>query len=327
MDNLQEHYTVAATTSQDGVVKKLAEEWNLTIDPEFKELMIHQSNEEQALFEASLMSEGCRDAIVIWKEKRIVVDGHHRIEFCSSHGIPFAVIERDFPDRTAAKDWMIMNQLGRRNLPIHERARMALAYKPIIEERARERMVAGTLNPVQNSAQGKTRDNIAKIAGVSHDTIEKVSKIEKEAPEPIKRAARAGEISVNLAYEAMKMQPDKIEEAATRINKGEKAKEVIREVSGKKPSNNPRGWTKEDRASRELTQKILEFTHSDEIPEYTLEMLVEDMKLDADNFFSVLRNRITMNAELVNNDQTHIIGNMIDDYIVSGVTEIRRKVS
>ena len=325
----------AATKSQDSTVKKLAEEWNLTIDPEFKELMIHQSNEEQALFEASLMAEGCRDAIVVWKEERIVVDGHHRIDFCSSHGIPFAVVERSFPDRTAAKDWMIMNQLGRRNLPMHERARMALAYKPIIEARAMKNQATYygnqhsglPLNSAKVQRPVDTRKELAKIAGVGTDTIDKVSKIEKEAPEPIRRAARAGEISVNSAYNVTKLAPDKIEEVATRINNGESAKNVVKEATGQKRSNNPRGWTREDRENRELTQKILEFTHSAEIPEYTLDMLIEDMKLDADNFFSVLRNRIAMNTELVNGDETHMIGKMIDDYIVSGVTEIRRKVS
>lgn len=36
-------------------------------------------------------------------------------------------------------------------------------------------MLRGKSDPVQNSAQGgKTRDDLAKIAGVSHDTINRV---------------------------------------------------------------------------------------------------------------------------------------------------------
>lgn len=38
-------------------------------------------------------------------------------------------------------------------------------------------------NPMQNSAQGTTRDELAKIAGVSHDTIAKIEKIETNASE------------------------------------------------------------------------------------------------------------------------------------------------
>lgn len=332
MENSHIHYMEAATKSQGGLTKRLASDWNLTVDPEFKALLDEHSPEERALFEHSLLEEGCRDSIVVWKngDKRVIVDGHHRFDFCSAHDIEFSIIEVEFEDRDAAKGWMIRNQLSRRNLPPYRRAKLALAYKPIIEAKAKENF--GMRNDLpQNSAKGytpiETRKKLAKIAGVSHDTIDKVSRIEKVAPEPIKRAAGAGEVSVNSAYELIKLEPEKIEEAATRINSGESAKEVIKEIRGKKPSNNERGWTKEDRKNRELTQKILDFTHSDEIPEYTLEMLVEDMKLDADNFFSVLRNRIAMNAELVNRDDTHMVGKMIDDYIVSGVTEIRRKVS
>ena len=53
--------------------------------------------------------------------------------------------------------------------------------KPVISEKAEQRM----LNPMQNSAQGTTRDELAKVAGVSHDTIAKVEVIENKAPEQL----------------------------------------------------------------------------------------------------------------------------------------------
>lgn len=46
---------------------------------------------------------------------------------------------------------------------------------------------------MQISAQGKTRDNIASIAGVSHDTIAKVEKIESEAPAPVISASNGND--------------------------------------------------------------------------------------------------------------------------------------
>jgi hypothetical protein len=68
----------------------------------------------------------------------------------------------------------IRNQLARRNLPPAERVRLALLLKPKIEEEAKERMVKGKKDPTQKSAEGETRQEIAKIAGVSHDTVRKV---------------------------------------------------------------------------------------------------------------------------------------------------------
>ncbi len=58
--------------------------------------------------------------------------------------------------------------------------------KPVIAERAEERMK----NPMQNSAQGTTRDELARAAGVSHDTIAKVEKIEANATPETKEALR-----------------------------------------------------------------------------------------------------------------------------------------
>ena len=66
---------------------------------------------------------------------------------------------------------------------------------------AAERMRKGKkLDPAQKSAGGETRDKIAKIANVSHDTIDKVKKIEAKASEEIKQQLMSGEITINQAY-------------------------------------------------------------------------------------------------------------------------------
>ena len=46
----------------------------------------------------------------------------------------------------------------------------------------------------------ETRQEIAKAAGVSHDTIAKVEKIEAQATPEIKAALKAGDLSINAAY-------------------------------------------------------------------------------------------------------------------------------
>lgn len=66
-----------------------------------------------------------------------------------------------------------------RNLSAYDRSILALKLKPIIAEKAKERMLSGVKNPTQKSAEGETRQKLAKVAGVSHDTI----RLEK----PIKR--------------------------------------------------------------------------------------------------------------------------------------------
>lgn len=71
--------------------------------------------------------------------------------------------------------------MDRRNLPAYERAKLALRLEPIIKEKAKERQLSTlkqNVTDTQKSAEPKkrnnqSRDELAKIAGVSHDTINK----------------------------------------------------------------------------------------------------------------------------------------------------------
>ena len=206
----------------------------MKIDAEFQSLIPPLTYEEKKMLEESILSEGCRDAIVVWNDT--IIDGHNRYEICTKHGIPFETVNREFENRNEVIEWIIKNQFGRRNLPLHERARLALRLKPVIAEKAKEQQGQRTDIP-QNSAKCslpiETREEIAKIAGVSHDTIAKVEKIENQAPAPVVSASRRNDISVNTAYQVTKMKPEEQHEIAERIEQGERPKEVITEVKNR----------------------------------------------------------------------------------------------
>lgn len=188
----------------------------MTVDSEFKNLIPPLSPEERQGLESSLLKEGCRDALVLWGD--ILIDGHNRYEICTKHNIPYKTVQREFESREAVIEWIILNQFGRRNLPAHERARLALRLKPVIAEKAKEQQGERT-DICQNSDRSSidTKRELAKLAGVSHDTIAKVERIEEEAPEPVVTASRQGRISVNAAYQVTKLEPEEQEEIAHRI--------------------------------------------------------------------------------------------------------------
>ena len=174
--------------------------YTITIDKEFQTLIPPLTEDEYRLLEESVLAEGCRDALITWHG--VLVDGHNRYKICTEYGIPFTTTETDFESRDAVIEWIIKNQFGRRNLPAYERARLALRLKPVIAERAKERQ--GTrndlLNIPQKSAGSETRDELAAVAGLSHDTIAKVEKIEATASNETKEALRRGDMSINKAY-------------------------------------------------------------------------------------------------------------------------------
>ena len=149
---------------------------------------------------------------MLWGD--ILVDGHNRYKICTSHNVPFQTAQKDFADRNDALRWIILNQFGRRNLPAYERARLALRLKPVIAEKAKAQQVRTDENRVCQISDKQaidTKREIAKAAGVSHDTIAKVEKIERQAAPEVKEQLRKGELSINQAYQTVRREEKKQE--------------------------------------------------------------------------------------------------------------------
>lgn len=174
----------------------------ITIDSEFKELIPSLSSDEYQQLEANIKAEGCRDALVIWAGKNVLLDGHNRYEICQRHGLPYRTVEREFDSREDVQIWIIQNQFGRRNLTPFVRSELALKMKAAIAAKSEQgKRNDFEQNFVQSSTPNRTNREVAKLADVSHETIRKVETVVTKAPEQIKQAARAGEISTHQAYE------------------------------------------------------------------------------------------------------------------------------
>ena len=80
------------------------------------------------MLEANIVAEGrVRDPLVVWDEWDILVDGHHRYAIATAHNLPFAVYRRSFADFDAVREWVSLNQAGRRNWTKDEREAWATA--------------------------------------------------------------------------------------------------------------------------------------------------------------------------------------------------------
>lgn len=182
----------------------------MRIKKEYKTLIPPLSPEEYQYLEENILKDGVREPLVVWGD--VLIDGHNRYEICQKHGITYKTVNKDFESDEEAERWIILNQFGRRNLTKFQRSELALKLKPMLAAQAKERQKIYCGNQYdkksglrQNSVQvqkGKTSDDIAKIAGVSRDTISKVSVIqEKGSPEQIQRARTGGKgNTVNAIY-------------------------------------------------------------------------------------------------------------------------------
>jgi hypothetical protein len=91
-----------------------------TIDEELRSLLPPLSQEEYEQLEQNILEFGCQESLIVWSvpggDEVILLDGHNRFTICSEHNISYVTESISLVDRAAAIDWMIANQLGRRNL-------------------------------------------------------------------------------------------------------------------------------------------------------------------------------------------------------------------
>lgn len=90
----------------------------ITTDSEIETLLPRESAKERRLLEQDLLAHGCVSPLVVWQDgpRQVLLDGHIRHAICQAHHIPFEKKILEFPDRASAIRWVLMHQLGRRNL-------------------------------------------------------------------------------------------------------------------------------------------------------------------------------------------------------------------
>lgn len=185
----------------------------LNIDQEYKALIPPLAADELTQLEANILQDGCRDPIVVWEDT--IIDGHNRYAICKNHGLTFKTVTIEFTDRSHAKEWIIRNQFGRRNLAPYVRVSLALELESTIAERAKanQKLSEGAGNKGLTKSSNlsepiNTRAEIAKTAGVSEDTVAKVKTIKAKASDEVKQKVASGEMSINKAYQQTKEQDE-----------------------------------------------------------------------------------------------------------------------
>jgi len=150
-----------------------AEIEELTIDDEFKDLIPKISLEEYNQLEENISEEGVRDKIVVWETdgKKIIIDGHNRYDICRKHEIEFKTKIKQFETREEAIDYMIKNQLARRNLTADQK-RYLIGKQYLLEKK----MWGGDRKSNPHNGDLKTSEKIANEHKVSKNTVERAAK-------------------------------------------------------------------------------------------------------------------------------------------------------
>jgi transcriptional regulator with XRE-family HTH domain len=218
---------------------------NITISDELRSFVDPLTQIEYEALERSLLAEGCRDALVLWND--ILIDGHNRYAICEKHGIEFRTVQNNsFASLDDVKLWMIDNHLARRSVSDFQRGLLALRKKQIVAMRRAAEAPSEAEAEDTKAAEPppwNTREEVAKAARVSPNTISQIERIQKTATPQLVEAVRSGTISINAAANVAQL-PEAVQVAAVAGGRKE-LQQAARQVREQKAATRPRKETPE----------------------------------------------------------------------------------
>jgi hypothetical protein len=216
---------------------------NIIINEELRSFIDPLTANEYAALERSLLAEGCRDALVLWGE--VLIDGHNRYSICKQHGIEFRTVQNTkFNSIDDVMLWVIDNHLARRSVSDFQRGVLALRKKDIVSARMAQKAAeaapdapAAAEDKAPESPPWNTREDVAKAARVSSNTISQIERIQKAATPQLVEAVRSGTISINAAANVASL-PESVQIAAVAGGRKE-LQQAARQVREQKQASRP----------------------------------------------------------------------------------------
>lgn len=220
---------------------KQGQQLDIKINDELRSFVDPLTDIEYAALERSLQTEGCRDALVLWRDT--LIDGHNRYEICTKHNIPFRTVHNNnFASLEDVMLWMIDNHLARRSVSDFQRGVLALRKKELVAARMAEQapQEEGDKNAPadESSPPWSTREDVARAARVSSNTISQIERIQKAATPQLREAVRTGAISINAAANVAQL-PEEQQIAAVAGGRKE-LQQAARQVREQKMATRPK---------------------------------------------------------------------------------------
>ncbi len=212
---------------------------DLVIDKEFENLLPVLTSDEFDKLEKSILKNGLLDPIKIWQDPQtnqfVIIDGHNRYKILRKNNIELRCLdnykilhEDELSTREEVKQWMLEQQLGRRNLSEAEKYEIVQRFKIVIKQKAKENQSSGGKG-LSNLSKVNTRKEMAKAVGVSEGTYQKMERVMQSDNEELKQKLRKKKISVDKAYQEVNnkkkqsytplQQIQKIDERLNKIDK------------------------------------------------------------------------------------------------------------
>ena len=198
----------------------------IIINEDFKNWLTPLTFQEIDNLKQSILTEGCRDALILWNG--ILIDGHNRYKICIENDIPYTTITKDFADKNEVLKWIDSNQLSRRNLTDEQRS---FLYGRLSKINKQEGFKGNKYTNVVRDKMSLTtnQQSVAEDLGISTKTLQRdeqytdaVEKIATTFGTDFKNKILAGQSNLTKqdTIAVSKMEPEKQQSIIDKIETG-----------------------------------------------------------------------------------------------------------
>lgn len=267
----------------------------LRIDDEFRGKIPPLTQDEFNQLEENILSDGeVYEPIIVWNGT--IVDGHNRWKIIQKHPeITYRIKEMDFADKWDAFDWMYRKQLGRRNLTDAQRE---LCVGKMYE--ARKQSHGGQIKGRdQNDLSIKessnlTRKSVADELGISEPSVQRAYEFSRGADVLKEVSQKAFDKVMDGSAKASKKvigslrnaDKEEVQKVATAIENNETITQ---------PKGRPKVISERDRQLNEIVDNL----HSEDVPKYTIDDLVEDVDCNMENLCDTIFKIIDVRTDVI----------------------------
>lgn len=306
---------------------------DLRIDPEFRDKIPPLTDDEYRQLEENIVSDGeIYEPIVVWDGT--IVDGHNRWKIHLDHpDIPFRTKEMQFADKWAAFDWMYRKQLGRRNLTDEQRTYL---LGKLYESRKRSKGASDGFRGNQHTNVVKeeklllpnTAEQIGAEVGVSHDTVKKAEKF-SNGVDAIRGLSPAAADTIlqgkaNLTKKTVREFTKQDTDTQVAIVDAIENNKPVPNIQNKKkstPAKQPEPIVEEPsqteepqkpkqygRRENQQVYALIDSVYDSMLgktpaPEYTVDDLVDEVRINAEDYIRVLRNTLAYRSTVLNTEE------------------------
>ena len=200
----------------------------LTIDETIRRTLIPLREDELQLLEQSVLAEGIRDPLVVWNRdgEYVLLDGHHRYELAQKHGLTFSTIGLQFNNREEAIQWVLQNQLARRNLTDEQRTLiLGRLYNQMKLAQGRPPEDEKVVNFTTFSGSAATARHVGGMFGVGEKTVRNAAEFAKAVDTLAEIEPKAAEVVLlgklpDAKTALPKVEPELLPKVAERIAQG-----------------------------------------------------------------------------------------------------------